>query len=194
MIDEKENVVMSTQRELFEADLKTALRAAAKAYDRKRFVVVGSASILASHPDAPGYLRLSADIDMFPLRKLKTETFKPGDDLVGQASEFEHENDFYVERVGDWTMLSQPAGWLERCVQFKVDHITGYCLSPIDLAYNKTEAGRKKDIDFVAGMINEGIIGREELGIFIQSECPHPDLLPTVEKNFEVVCAELDHV
>ncbi|MGJ8672209.1 DUF6036 family nucleotidyltransferase [Rubritalea sp.] len=185
---------MSTQRELFEEDLSIALRAAAEAYDRKRFVVVGSASILASHPEAPGYLRLSSDIDMFPLRKLKTETFKSGDDMVGQASQFEFNHDFYVERVGDWTMLSQPAGWLERCVQFKVDGITGYCLAPLDLAYNKTEAGRKKDIDFVAGMIAEKIISREELGIFIQSECPHPDLLPTVEKRFDLVCAELDKV
>jgi hypothetical protein len=185
---------MCTPRELFEEDLKTALQAAAKAYDRKRFVVVGSASILASHPDAPGYLRLSADVDMFPIRKLKTETFKPGDDLVGQASPFEDENDFYVERVGDWTMLSQPEGWFERCVQFQTGEITGYCLDPIDLAYNKTEAGRPKDIDFVAGMINEAIITREELELFIKEGCPHPDLLPTVQKHFAMVCAELDEV
>ena len=187
-------ITMQTPRELFEADLKTALVAASMAYDRRSFVVVGSASILASHPDAPGYLRLSADIDMFPLRKLKTETFKPGDDLVGQASQFEDEHAFYVERVGDWTMLSQPSGWLERCVKFEVEGILGYCLDPIDLAYNKTEAGRKKDIDFVAGMINEGIISREELADFIQTGCPHPDLLPTVEKHFALVCEELDEV
>lgn len=187
-------VVMYSPRELFEEDLKTALKAAAKAYDRKRFVVVGSASILASHPDAPGYLRLSVDIDMFPIRKLKTETFKPGDDLVGQASQFESEHDFYVERVGDWTMLSQPEGWLERCVKFEIGDITGYCLDPLDLAYNKTEAGRKKDIDFVAGMINEAIITREELVKFIKDRCPHPELLPTVEKHFALVCEELDEV
>lgn len=189
-----QTVVMYSPRELFEEDLKTALKAAAKAYDRKRFVVVGSASILASHPDAPGYLRLSADIDMFPIRKLKTETFKPGDDLVGQASQFENEHDFYVERVGDWTMLSQPDGWLERCVKFEVEEITGYCLDPLDLAYNKTEAGRKKDIYFVAGMINEAIITRDELEGFIKKCCPHPELLPTVEKHFALVCEELDGI
>ncbi len=185
---------MYSPRELFDEDLKTALKAAAKAYERKRFVVVGSASILASHPGAPGYLRLSADIDMFPLRKLKTETFKPGDELVGQASQFENDNDFYVERVGDWTMLSQPEGWLERCVKFESDGVTGYCLDPIDLAYNKTEAGRQKDIHFVAGMINEAIITREELEHFIKNGCPHPELLPTVLKHFTLVCEELDAV
>lgn len=183
---------MYSPRALFEADLKIALTAAAKAYDRKRFVVVGSASILASFPDAPGYLRMSADIDMFPIRKLKEETFKPGDDKVGQASKFEDENDFYVERVGDWTMLSQPVGWLDRCVKFEVGEVTGYCLSPLDLAYNKTEAGRDKDIHFVAGMINEGIITREALENFIQKEVPHPDFLPTLEKNLAAVYTKID--
>lgn len=171
------------QRELFESDLRLALQAASEAYDRKRFVVVGSASILASYPDAPGYLRLSADIDMFPLRKLTTETFKPGDDQVGQFSQFEADNDFYVERVGDWTMLSQPDGWLERCVKYTVDNVEGFCLHPLDLAYNKTEAGRPKDILFVAGMINEGIIRAGEFEDFIRNGCPHPDLLPRVLDN-----------
>lgn len=174
-------------RELFESDLKIALQAASKAYDRRRFVVVGSASILASFPDAPGYLRLSADIDMFPIRKLKTETFKPGDDKVGQYSQFEVEHDFYVERVGDWTMLSQPEGWLDRCVKYTVDDVQGFCLHPLDLAYNKTEAGREKDILFVAGMINEGIITSADLEKFIHDGCPHPELLDGVLKNFALV-------
>lgn len=178
---------MENGRELFEADLKVALKAAAAAYDRKRFVVVGSASILASFPDAPGYLRLSADIDMFPIRKLKTETFKPGDDRVGQYSEFEVEHDFYVERVGDWTMLSQPDGWLERCVKFSVDGIDGYCLHPLDLAYNKTEAGREKDILFVAGMINEQIITSAGLEDFIREGCPHEELLEGILGNLRRV-------
>lgn len=187
-------MTMHTPRALFEADLKLALTAASQAYDRKRFVVVGSASILASFPDAPGYLRMSADIDMFPIRKLREETFKPGDDKVGQASQFEDENDFYVERVGDWTMLSQPSGWLERCVKFESGEVMGYCITPLDLAYNKTEAGRDKDIHFVAGMITEGIVTREALESFIKEGVPHPDFLPTLEKNLAMVYASLDEV
>lgn len=184
----------AAQRELFESDLKLALQAASEAYDRKRFVVVGSASILASFPEAPGYLRLSADIDMFPLRKLSTETFKPGDDRVGKYSQFEADHDFYVERVGDWTMLSQPEGWLERCVKYTVDNVEGYCLHPLDLAYNKTEAGRAKDITFVAGMINEGIVAMKEFEEFIHNGCPHPDLLPGVLNNLTRVREHLRRV
>lgn len=178
---------MNTARALFEEDLKIALKAAAKAYNRKRFVIIGSAAILASHPDAPSYLRLSADIDMFPIRQLDQPAFKPGDDLVGQASAFEVEHEFYIERVGDWTLLTQPEGWMDRCVKFSIDGIDGYCLHPIDLAYNKTEAGREKDIHFVSGLISENILSIEEIETFIKENCPHAELLPQILENFEKV-------
>ncbi|MGJ8657467.1 MAG: DUF6036 family nucleotidyltransferase [Akkermansiaceae bacterium] len=190
---------MSVGRELFEQDLKVALAAAASAYRRKRFVIVGSAAILATHPDAPSFLRLSADIDMFPIRKLDTTDFQSGDEQVGQASAFEVEHEFYIERLGDWTMLSQPEGWFERCVKYSTPGevegekvtVDGYCLLPLDLAYNKLEAGRDKDLNFVAGLLAEKIISLAELEEFIKVGCPHEDFLPTIAKNLELIKAAM---
>ena len=190
---------MSVGRELFEQDLKLALGAAAGAYKRRRFVIVGSAAILATHPDAPSFLRLSADIDMFPIRKLETTDFQSGDEQVGQASEFEVEHEFYIERLGDWTMLSQPEGWFERCVKYSADGVIdgesvvvdGHCLHPLDLAYNKLEAGRDKDLNFVAGLLNEKIISLDELQEFIKVGCPHEDFLPKISKNLELIKAAM---
>lgn len=190
---------MSIGKELFEQDLKVALKAAASAYSRKRFVVVGSAAILATYPDAPSFLRLSADIDMFPVRKLDTTEFQSGDEQVGQASKFEVEHEFYIERLGDWTMLSQPDGWFERCVKYsvagEVDEemvtIDGYCLRPLDLAYNKLEAGRDKDLNFVAGLLSEELLCIEELENFIIEGCPHKELLPDILKHLDLIKAAL---
>lgn len=190
---------MSFARELFTQDLKVALEAAAGAYKRERFVIVGSAAILATHPDAPSFLRLSADIDMFPIRKLETTDFQSGDEQVGQASAFELEHDFYIERLGDWTMLSQPEGWFERCVKYSTEAevageivtVDGYCLQPLDLAYNKLEAGRDKDLNFVAGLLEEKIISLSDLESFIAEGCPHEDLLPTIAKNLGLIKAAL---
>jgi len=153
---------MTVGRELFEQDLRLALAAAANAYKRKRFVVVGSAAILATFPDAPSFLRLSADI-------------------------------------GDWTMLSQPEGWFERCVQYSTtgqidgDDVTvdGYALHPLDLAYNKLEAGRDKDLNFVGGLISEDLICLEKLEKFIKGGCPHEELLPAIIKNLDKIKAVL---
>ncbi len=183
---------MSVGRELFEEDLKLAVLAAATAYDRKRFVVVGSAAILASFPEAPGFLRVSADIDMFPIRKLKNTEFQSGDEQVGQASAFEVEHDFYVERVGDWTLLSQPEGWLERCVKYTVEGNVAHCLSPLDLVYNKTEAGREKDLNFVAGVLSEGIVNLDDFEKFIHVGCPHPELLVPILANLEKIKAMIE--
>ena len=190
---------MSIGKELFIQDLKVALEAAASAYKRKRFVIVGSAAILATNPDAPSFLRLSADIDMFPIRKLETTDFQSGDEQVGQASRFEVEHDFYIERLGDWTMLSQPDGWFERCSKYstkgEIDGeavtVDGYCLQPLDLAYNKLEAGRDKDLNFVAGLITEKIISLTDLENFITEGCPHEDLLPRISKNLELIKAAM---
>ncbi len=190
---------MSVGKELFEQDLKVALRAAASAYKRKRFVIVGSAALLATYPDAPSFLRLSADIDMFPIRKLDTTDYQSGDEEVGQASAFEVEHEFYIERLGDWTMLSQPEGWFERCVKYstigEIDgdqvSVDGYCLQPLDLAYNKLEAGRDKDLNFVAGLLNEEIISLTELENFIKEGCPHEDFLPAIAKNLDLIKAAM---
>ncbi|MDA0766587.1 MAG: hypothetical protein O3A87_08290 [Verrucomicrobia bacterium] len=184
---------MTSPRELFEADLHRALQAAAKAYGRDRFVVVGSAAILATHPDAPDYIRRSADIDMFPLPAVVGTDMENGDHLVGQGSKFEREHHFYVERLGDWTMLTQPAGWLERCVVVSTKGVTGYCLHPLDLAYNKTEAGRAKDILYVAGLIHEGYLTAADLENFIRSHCPHEELKPAVLENFGRAVEALHH-
>jgi hypothetical protein len=188
---------MSVGKELFIQDLKIALKAAAGAYKRKRFVIVGSAAILATHPGAPSFLRLSADIDMFPIRKLDTTDFQTGDEEVGQASRFEVEHDFYIERLGDWTMLSQPDGWFERCAKYSTDGeidgeavtVDGYCLQPLDLAYNKLEAGRDKDLNFVAGLLTEKIISLTDLEKFITEGCPYEELLPTISKNLDLIKA-----
>lgn len=190
---------MSIGKELFIEDLKVALEAAARAYKRKRFVIVGSAAILATHPNAPSFLRLSADIDMFPIRKLETTDYQSGDEEVGQASRFEVEHDFYIERLGDWTMLSQPEGWFERCSQYSTEGeidgekvtVYGYCLQPLDLAYNKLEAGRDKDLNFVAGLLAENIISLTDLENFITEGCPHEDLLPTISNNLDLIKAAL---
>ncbi len=190
---------MPVGRELFEQDLNLALSAAASAYNRKRFVIVGSAAILATYPDAPSFLRLSADIDMFPIRKLEVTDFQSGDDKVGQASAFEVEHDFYIERLGDWTMLSQPEGWFERCVKYSTKGIVqgkevtidGYALRPLDLAYNKLEAGRDKDLNFVGGLIAEKLIKLSDLEEFIKVGCPHKDLLPSISENLDKIKATL---
>jgi hypothetical protein len=60
-----------------------------------------------------------------------------------------------------------------------------YGLSPEDLAYAKLAAGREKDIDFVRGMIQHGIVSQVSIGRLIGS-CPDPQLQARLSEHFTI--------
>jgi len=69
--------------------------------------------------------------------------------------------------------MTQPDSWKDRAQLLETadsegQTITAYCLQPIDLAYNKLEAGREKDYVFILSLIKNGIITLVELENFIR--------------------------
>ena len=170
-------------RELHLLDLHAALRHAGAAYDRKRFVVVGSAALIGSLPEAAASLRYTVDVDLFPMRELCEQGMCDGDPRVGQLSDFHQKHGFYIERLGDWVLMTAPKDWMDRATRIESDGVTGWCLSPLDLAYIKTEAGRSKDINWVASLIDGGYLALDEVRSFIEEKCPFPELLSSVLDN-----------
>jgi hypothetical protein len=58
-------------------------------------------------------------------------------------------------------------------------------LSLIDLAYNKLEANRSKDEEFLKNAINEGLIQIEDLGKFIIKNAPSVETRERLFKNLK---------
>jgi hypothetical protein len=57
------------------------------------------------------------------------------------------EHDFYIEPVGEWTMMTSLPGWAERLVKVETPGgAIGWCLSPLDVAYNKADAAGRKTL------------------------------------------------
>jgi hypothetical protein len=134
-----------------------AVRKAADIYGERLFIVVGRGSLSATMPHASENLRMTGDIDLFaPFQADKLDAWVAADPMVSVESPFFLEHGFYIERVGEWTLLSQPPGWQERALTLKVDEIDVLVLHPLDLAYNKLEAGRQKDIDFMREGLTSG--------------------------------------
>ena len=131
-------------------DLKhfiTAIKKAAEVYRCDHFIVVGRGSLSASMPDAPAALRTTGDIDLFSTFDAeKLEQWTNADPSVGVGSEFFDEHGFYIERVGEWTLMDQPEGWQDRAIQMHVEGIDVLVLHPLDLAYNKLDAGRAEGL------------------------------------------------
>lgn len=167
---------MTSASSLGTEDFRAAILAAAEVYGRREFVVVGRGSLSASLPDSSHLLRMTEDIDLFPLgADLDFEMLAKHDPELGLQSDFFARHGFYVQRVGDWTVMGQPAGWQERALRFDIEGVQALVLHPLDLAYNKLEAGRPKDIDFMREGLNCKAYDYLEVRDFIQKHAPDHD-------------------
>ncbi|HEY5792759.1 MAG TPA: hypothetical protein VIS74_05635 [Chthoniobacterales bacterium] len=95
---------------LTRSDLFLALDKCSALTGNREFVVVGSISIPGSKPAAPRGLTIAADIDLFLRFGESGEKNELIDKNFGQGSPFELENNFYIEGVGSWTMMTSPVG------------------------------------------------------------------------------------
>ena len=126
--------------------------------------MVGSQAILGSFEDAPSKLRTSQDVDLFPRSGATAEINRRILGAVGPESDFETEHGFYIEAVGDWTVATSLPGWRDRLVRVDAPGgAVGWCLSPLDIAYNKAEAGRVKDIAYLAELFRSEIVRPSEI-------------------------------
>lgn len=142
-------------RPLTMQDVRLAVRTAAESYGSREFTIVGRGSLAASMLESADKLRSTIGNDLFPpWDESKAVTWAVADTKIGRYSSFQEKNGFYVERVGEWTLMTQAAGWNERALRLEVDGIEVLVLHPLDLAYNKLEAGREKDIAFMREGLN----------------------------------------
>jgi hypothetical protein len=150
-------------KKLIPDDLKLAIDRCCRIYGETEMVIVGSMSLLGTVASPTGMLAISDDIDMYPKNLPAEKTLDVAVEL-GMDSEFFDERGWYVEAVGAWTTSTTPKGWRERLVPVRTAAgCTGWCLAPIDLAFNKIEAGRPKDIEHVARLLQHGYINHLEL-------------------------------
>ncbi|MCH7226805.1 DUF6036 family nucleotidyltransferase [Haloferula sp. A504] len=139
--------------------LKHLLRSATALADDRRFLVLGSASLLATFPDlgdADSILATTYDADLCP---------EPFDELTGiMLDEALGENRAYFRRHGyhadilrDSILNTLPTGWRERLVTIP-DCPTALALEVNDLAAVKLLVGRPKDLELIRQLHESGRI------------------------------------
>ena len=152
--------------------LKTAVIKLAELTGENRFVLIGRATLAITAPTPFQEFARSDDIDLWPEGN-EDASLDLCIQQMGEASPFHIQNGFYVERVGSWTLLTQPVGWLERSTKLAFDGIEIIALGLLDLAYNKLEANRQKDRDFLQAAFEAGLIDVQEIINFIQVHAPN---------------------
>jgi hypothetical protein len=169
-------------KQITPGDLIKAAEAVAEVTGQTHIFVVGMASTVFTIPtiQAP----LTDDVDLFT-PDAESCALDEVIAALGEGSSFENRHGFYVERLGRWVLLTQPSGWMERA--FVVPHptLTIRALHPLDLVYNKLEAGRKKDLEGVRRILKGGTIHLEDVEQFIEAADTPTESKQAIRRNLE---------
>src|SRR5262249_49324083 len=148
-----------------------AIRTACQIIGHDAVVVVGSQAILASFDEdrLPAEATMSIEVDILPLVDDGDEASRLADAIEGVAGEwspFEEQYGFSIDGV-DWTTAVLPDGWRDRLVRVQNANTAGpsgkpqyigWCLDKEDLCVAKLCALREKDQNFVAALIDAGLV------------------------------------
>ena len=133
-----------------------AVRAVARP---RRVYLLGSASLLAFHPDLgelgrPLEVTVDADFLLDPLSESMAETLQVA---VGRESAFMSETGYYADILRPEIVETLPAGWESR-----LRPVPGYdnvfALDPYDLAVVKLVVGRDKDLALLRALLRLGLL------------------------------------
>lgn len=131
-----------------------------------QFFFVGLTTTLVTAPHRIHVV--SDDVDLFT-PEAETKDLDKVITELGEGSRFHHDNGFYVERVGSWTLLTQPPGWEERAVTIPHPTLRIQILGLMDLIFNKLDAAREKDLVAVADLLREKQFSRKDFADFLAS-------------------------
>lgn len=152
--------------------LQAAVIKLAELTGENRFILIGRATLAITAPEPFQEFTRSDDVDLWPEGN-EDAALDLCNEQMGEGSPFHIENGFYVERVGSWSLLTQPEGWLERSTKLAFDGIEIIALGLLDLAYNKLEANRQKDRDFLFAAFEAGLLDIQQIRNFIHLHAPN---------------------
>jgi len=151
--------------------LEHAIRTACQIIDQQEVIVVGSQAILGTYDEdqLPAEATMSVEVDILPIAKSNKETARLADlieGVAGEFSSFEQVHGFSIDGV-DLQTAVLPEGWRTRLVKVQnantaapagEPRFTGWCLDKEDLCVAKLCALREKDRNFVAALLDAGLV------------------------------------
>ena len=166
--------------------LQHLLRAARTLAEDRSFVVLGSASLLASIPEPgmpDGLLAATYDADLCP-EPFDELTAVMLDESLGEHRVFFQRHGYHADILRESILETLPEGWRERLVP--VPECPGAsALDPTDLAAVKLSVGRPKDLDLVRALLAAGRIDPDVVRSRIDGLSLPVERLPRVLSNFE---------
>lgn len=145
--------------------LSHVLRAAVRIAEDGEVIVLGSQAILGTYGDGelPTEATRSIEVDVAFRHDPDEKKSDKVDTSIGELSQFHEEYGYYGQGVSITTAVL-PRGWEGRVVTFNaLDHPDAVCIDAHDLVVAKLVAGREKDFEFAAALIEHDLIDVETL-------------------------------
>jgi hypothetical protein len=136
------------------------LREAGKVGRESEFFIIGSQAVHAFVSRPPAEVLLSRECDLYP--KNRPQIANVLHQKLGPASHFAREQGYFADVVTP-ELATLPAGWELRVKPLKFGSVTAWCLEIHDLVVSKLAAGRLKDLEFAAAMLELGFAKRPVL-------------------------------
>jgi hypothetical protein len=154
--------------------LEHAIRTACQIIEQPAVIIVGSQAILGTYSEdqLPDAATMSVEVDVLPIADSNGETARLADVIEGVAGEwspFEQQHGFSIDGV-DLETAVLPDGWRDRLVKVQNANtaassgeqaFTGWCLDKEDLCVAKLCAFREKDRNFVAALLDAGLVAAD---------------------------------
>ncbi|HEX9885752.1 MAG TPA: DUF6036 family nucleotidyltransferase [Longimicrobiales bacterium] len=148
------------------AQFEHTVRAAGAVLDVRELLVIGSQALHGSiDGDLPEEAMRSIEVDVAIRGDSEGRMADLLDGSIGEASMFHATFGYYAQGVVETTAVL-PAGWEERLVHYEsrgTNGVVAWCLEPHDLWISKAIAGRPKDLDFCAALLDRGIVRGDAL-------------------------------
>jgi hypothetical protein len=168
--------------------LNHIIGAAANVTGEYEFVVIGSQSILGTHPEAPPEMLVSMEADIYPAHAPDKSIQIDGN--LGDGSQFHLTFGYYAHGIGPETARA-PAGWRDRLVRVPIParlvsdrQPVAYFLEVHDLVLSKCVVGRERDWGFARAAVASDLVSVDEL-------LARVPLLPVDEQIREQICVVL---
>ena len=135
--------------------LDDLLRRFAQVSGRNEATMIGSQCLHAAVADVPDEVVMSVECDL--VFDSEDPVVKQVDAELGRDSPYHQEHPVYIDPIVG-TFPFMPEGWEARARVIDLGEIKIRCLEPNDLALSKLAAGRLKDSEVVAVMIQRKLV------------------------------------
>lgn len=175
------------------ANLDHILRSARRVTGLDRFVLIGSAAILAWRTIVPPLMLMTREADLFAFEAEDPDRI--ADDLdgaIGQGSAFDTTFGYYCDGVGEHTAVL-PTDWQARCKEYSspaTEGVIAVVPSPDDIAMAKLCAWREKDRDWLAVASGHQIINLDAMRALLNRMPERAPPLAELQRRIDVVESE----